>query len=92
MRQFVLTCSMGKRLIARGIAEHPDVRAALANGKLVIVPGSTNGYVAQEVLARLEKGTDFDPRGFRRGTVLPPNFNAAADLITSVADEPPCTP
>ena len=77
MKQFVLTCSMGKRLIAKGIAQHPDVRTALASGKLVIVAGSTNGYVAQEVLTGLAQAEDFDPKGFRRGTVLPPDFNAA---------------
>ncbi len=74
MRQYVLTPSMGKRLIARAMARHEAVQAAARKGTLAIVAGSTNGYVAEEVLRSL--GYDgFDRTGFRRGMVTPPHTN-----------------
>ncbi len=75
MRQFTITPSMGKRLIGLGMAAHPAVQAVLRKGTLVIVAGSTNGYVAEEVLKGLGIG-GFDRKGFRRGTVFPPGFDA----------------
>ncbi|MFP4052390.1 MAG: hypothetical protein ACLFV7_00830 [Phycisphaerae bacterium] len=71
MKQFIVTTAMGKRLIGKAMAEHPAVRRAAAEGTLVIVAGTTNGYVAQEVLASLEQGEEFSPKGFRRGLVVP---------------------
>ena len=50
MKQFILTSSMGKRLIGRALAAHPDVRGVLKRGTLVIVAGTTNGYAAEEIL------------------------------------------
>lgn len=41
MKQFLITPSMGKRLIAKTIANHPAARRALRNGTLVIVAGTT---------------------------------------------------
>ena len=49
--QFYLTPAAGKRLIAKGVTALPAVRAALLQGTVVIVAGTTNGYVAEEVLA-----------------------------------------
>jgi hypothetical protein len=74
MRQFTVTSSMGKRLIGMGMAAHPAVQAVLKRGTLVIVAGSTNGYVAEEVLKGLGIA-GFDRKGFRRGTVFPPGFD-----------------
>ena len=74
MKQFTITSSMGKRLIGKGMAAHPAVLAVLKKGTLVIVAGSTNGYVAEEVLRSLGIG-GFDRKGFRRGTVFPPGFD-----------------
>jgi len=56
MRLFVLTPAAGKRLIGRAIAQHPAVRAALASNTVVIVAGTTNGYVAEEILKTLGRG------------------------------------
>jgi hypothetical protein len=50
LKQFVVTPSAGKRLIAKALASHPAVSDALKNGTVVIVAGTTNGYVAEEVL------------------------------------------
>lgn len=75
MRQFVLTPAMGKRLIGKGMAVHPSVQAVLKSGTLVIVAGSTNGYVAEEILKATGQEREFTRSGFRRGTVFPPGFD-----------------
>ncbi|HUT31183.1 MAG TPA: hypothetical protein VMX13_15415 [Sedimentisphaerales bacterium] len=50
--QIVLTVSEGKRLIARAVAQMPVVKEALKNGMVIIAKGTTNTYVAEEILAR----------------------------------------
>jgi hypothetical protein len=77
-RQFVLTPSMGKRLIGRGLAAHPAIAAVLKKGTLAIIAGTTNAYVAEEILATLGQGEGFARKGFRRGMTVPPGFNLAA--------------
>ena len=72
MKQFALTPSAGKRLIGQATARHPAVQAALQAGTLVIVAGTTNGYVAEEILTRLGAAKPFDRRRFFRGITLPP--------------------
>lgn len=72
MRQFLLTPVAGKRLIGKAIAKHPDVLAALKGGTVVVVAGTTNGYVAEELFARMGQGHDFRKNRFFRGIVLPP--------------------
>ncbi|MFP3937652.1 MAG: hypothetical protein ACLFVW_04860 [Phycisphaerae bacterium] len=72
MKQYVITPAAGKRLIAKALARHPDVTATLQSGTLVIVAGTTNAYVAQEVLGALGEADGFSPKGFRRGVVSPP--------------------
>jgi len=78
MKQYVVTSSMGKRLIGKAIAAHPVVRKVLKKGTLVIVAGTTNGYVAEEVLAAAGEAEGFSRKGFRRGLVTPPGFDATA--------------
>jgi len=46
----VLTPPMSKRLIAKGVAALPQVMAALDRGRIVITLGTTNAYVAEELL------------------------------------------
>lgn len=53
MKQFVVTPSAGKRLIAKALTMHPAVLEALKNGTVVVVAGTTNGYVAEEILKSL---------------------------------------
>ena len=84
MKQFVVTSSMGKRLIAKAIVEHPAVQATLKSGTLVIVAGTTNGYVAEEILSATGQVVDFSRRGFRRGLTIPPGAKAPADFIGDV--------
>jgi len=77
MKQFVITPVMGKRLIGKGLAAHPAIADVLAHGTLVIVAGSTNGYVAEEILALAGQAEGFTRVGFRRGEVFPPGFDAS---------------
>ncbi|HOQ20389.1 MAG: hypothetical protein AB7S37_01460 [Methanobacteriales archaeon] len=71
MKQFIITPSAGKRLIARGMLKHPTIKRILNNGILVIIAGTTNGYIAEEILQSL--GEDFKNEGFFRGIIVPPS-------------------
>ncbi|MBM3493596.1 MAG: hypothetical protein FJX72_04630 [Armatimonadetes bacterium] len=73
MKTYVITPSAGKRLIGKATAQHPAVMAALASGTVVIVAGTTNGYVAEEVLRSIGDASDFSRRRFYRGITLPPS-------------------
>lgn len=73
MKQFVITPAAGKRLIGKGLARHAAVAAAIKKGTVVIVAGTTNGYVAEEILSALGQAKDFKRNRFYRGIILPPN-------------------
>jgi hypothetical protein len=72
MKQFLITPAVGKRLIARAIASYPPILETLKSGTVVIIAGTTNGYVAEEILFGLGQADDFSKRRFFRGIVLPP--------------------
>ncbi len=72
MKQFCVTISMGKRLIGKAMALHPDVTDVLGKGTLVIIAGTTNGYVAEEILKSLGQAEGFSREGFRRGMMVAP--------------------
>ncbi|MDH7596258.1 MAG: hypothetical protein QHG98_00725 [Methanothrix sp.] len=72
MSQFVLTPAAGKRLIARAVAAHPAVREAMRSGTVVIIAGTTNGYVAEELLELIGQREGFSRHRFFRGITLPP--------------------
>ncbi|MCL5877293.1 MAG: hypothetical protein M1540_05725 [Candidatus Bathyarchaeota archaeon] len=74
MKQFLLTPAAGKRLIAKTLANHPAIKKAIQNGTIVIVAGTTNGYVAEEILKAHNIAGDFSRRHFFRGVTLPPNL------------------
>ncbi|MCR4391696.1 MAG: hypothetical protein NUV94_02690 [Candidatus Acetothermia bacterium] len=48
----VLSPAASRRLIARGVAALPQVRRALREGLVVVTLGTTNAYVAEELLGR----------------------------------------
>ncbi len=86
MRQFCVTTAMGKRLIGKAMLRHPDIERVLKKGTLVIIAGTTNGYVAEEVLESLGQAEGFSRRGFRRGvTVAPgakiPSIDLPGDVV-----------
>ena len=76
--EIMLTVAMGKRLIARGLMADGQVQDAMRNHKLLIIGGSTNGYVAEEALRALGDGRAFDKRGFRRGVTAAPGAHMQA--------------
>ena len=78
MKQFVITQAMGKRLIAKAVAARQDVRDAMSSCRLVVIAGTTNAYVAQEVLAAAGIDEELDWEAFRRGTVTPPGAKQPA--------------
>ncbi len=77
MKQINLTPAMGKRLIGKGMAAHPSIQRVLKKGTLVIIAGTTNGYVAEEILGSIGQADGFSRVGFRRG------------MTTSAASQPP---
>lgn len=64
-----ITPDIGKRLIAKAIASLPEVRKAALNHTVVIITGTTNGYLASELLSFI--GVSFDKTGFYRGITVP---------------------
>lgn len=51
-KEFVLTVSESKRLIARGVTNLPLVKKALHEGIVAIAKGSTNSYIVEEILGK----------------------------------------
>ena len=72
MKQFGLTTAASKRLIGKGMAQHPDIQRVLKKGMLLIIAGTTNGYVAEEILTSLGQLDGFSRVGFRRGVTMAP--------------------
>ena len=64
--QAVLTVSESKRLIAKGVANMPEVRTALESRLLAIGSGSTNSYVVEEIL-----GKPIDKWSYLTGITVP---------------------
>jgi len=72
MKQFSVTTAAGKRMIGKALAANPEIQAVLEQGTLVIIAGTTNGYVAEEILNALGQGEGFSREGFRRGVTVAP--------------------
>lgn len=72
MIQISLTPAAGKRLIAKALVAHPFIQSALKSGTLAIIAGTTNGYVAEEILNDIGQADGFSRKRFFRGIVLPP--------------------
>ena len=69
-----LTPAAGKRLIAKAVSRRTDVLSLLEKGRLVILGGTTNGYVAEEILRAIGQENGFDRKRFFRGVTLPPHM------------------
>ncbi len=74
MKQFLITPAAGKRLIAKALTRHPSIKKVLKSGTIVIIAGTTNGYVAEELLKLTGQSQDFSRKSFFRGIVLPPGI------------------
>ena len=77
MKQFCVATSAGKRLIGKAMVAHPDIKCVLEKGTLVIIAGTTNGYVAEEILNSLGQVEGFSRKGFRRGMTVAPGAKVA---------------
>jgi len=71
LKQFLITPASGKRLIAKTLANHPAILKALKSGTIAIIAGTTNGYVAEEILKTHQIPNDFSRKHFFRGITLP---------------------
>jgi hypothetical protein len=74
MKQFLITPAAGKKLIAMALATHPAIINAIKYHTLVVVAGTTNGYVAEEILNSIGQCDDFSKLKFFRGIVIPPSI------------------
>ena len=88
MKQFVLTPASAKRLIGKALAIHPAVQAALRSATLVIIAGTTNGYVAEEILKGIGQEEGFSRMRFFRGIVLPPGRTTELGRLPDESDFP----
>ncbi|NLM27085.1 MAG: hypothetical protein GX211_02780 [Clostridiaceae bacterium] len=75
-RQFIITPEAGKRLIAKAFVYIPEILRALKNHTIVVVAGTTNGYVARELLNHIEQSDGFKSEHFYRGITLPPRYSS----------------
>jgi hypothetical protein len=69
----VLTVAESKRLIAKSLSKHPAVRHALSEGIIAVAPGTTNGYLVEELT-----GKPFAKEQFVTGRTLPVGYKGAA--------------
>jgi len=75
-RQFIITPEAGKRLIAKAFVYIPEILRALKNQTIVVVAGTTNGYIAEELLKHIEQSDGFKRDHFFRGITLPPRYSS----------------
>ena len=73
-RQFLITPSAGKRLISKSMLIHPEIKKALKESTIVIIAGTTNGYIAEEILSEIGQLEGFSRKRFFRGITPPPKF------------------
>jgi hypothetical protein len=78
MKQYVITPAAGKRLIGKALAGHPIIRKVLSSGTLTIIAGTTNGFIAEEILKVIGDTSAFNRSRFIRGITLPPGRPAAS--------------
>ncbi|MCX7725764.1 MAG: hypothetical protein N2053_02820, partial [Chitinispirillaceae bacterium] len=72
MFQYVLTVPVGKRLIGMAVADMLSKTSAFKGGTIVIVAGSTNGYVVEELFKIIGEKREFNRKRFFRGITTPP--------------------
>ena len=71
-----LTVSESKRLISKGVAATDCVQRALETGIVAVLPGTTNGYVIEELT-----GEPFDKLSYVAGGRCPPDSAAKSRKI-----------
>ena len=89
MKQFVVTPSAGKSLIAKALAADDTVLNALKQGTVVIVAGTTNAYIVEELLKVIGVFDGFSKKRFFRGVTLPPDQAVTSEGRLSDGNEFP---
>jgi hypothetical protein len=65
----VLTPSESKRVIAKGVKNLEEVQRALKQGTIIIGLGTTNAYVAEEILSELSGANKIDKQRYAAGVI-----------------------
>jgi hypothetical protein len=76
MKQVLLTVSAGKRLIAKAMVAHPEIKRTLAQGTLVIIAGTTNACITEEIFSLIGEKRNFNSKRFIRGIIMAPGHKA----------------
>lgn len=71
-RTYLLTPAAGKRLIAKAVLNLEQMKEALISNTIVIVSGTTNSYLVEELFKVLNIEEDFDKASFHRGVTTAP--------------------
>lgn len=71
-KQLHITVPAGKRLIAKAVVSLEQIKEALKNNTIVVIAGSTNGYVGEELLLLIDQIGDFSRDTFHRGVTVGP--------------------
>lgn len=79
VEQHWLSVAAGKRLIAKAVAELACIKKALAENVIVITAGTTNAYIADEILRSLGQAQGFSYQHFYRGITVPPGYKATLE-------------
>jgi len=77
MKQVLLTVAAGKRLIGKALSCHPEIEKALDKGTIVIIAGTTNSYVVQEIFKLTGETRPFERTHFFRGITLSPDYKVS---------------
>lgn len=72
MKQVLLTVSAGKRLIGKAIANHPEIKKTLTAGTIVIIAGTTNAHITEEIFALIGETRNLNYKRFFRGITMAP--------------------
>ncbi|TYQ15269.1 UNVERIFIED_CONTAM: hypothetical protein Cloal_1703 [Acetivibrio alkalicellulosi] len=74
IKQYFLSTAAGKRLIAKSLLHISSIVEALENRTIVIIAGTTNGYIVEEIFKRKSQTCEFSKNRFFRGVSLPPKY------------------
>ncbi|OQB12660.1 MAG: hypothetical protein BWY15_02119 [Firmicutes bacterium ADurb.Bin193] len=77
--QFIITVPAGKRLIAKAVVSLKSVNMALENGIVAVIAGTTNAYIAEELLLLTGEANSFPIYKFFRGITTAPGKKVSPD-------------
>src|SRR3546814_20858166 len=85
---FSITPWESKRLIGRAVAAMPEVRYAAKEAQIVIAHGSTNVYVAEEIMGDCPERDRYVSGQVINGTLCPPEPAATPATPRTVQGRP----